>query len=94
MDTTIEQLAHICFRVNTMCWLGQFNQVNQVLLDMPITESTEILVGTLRFASAAREQLPDYAKVVNTVDAELERRGLDPKRILRGLYEGESTSSN
>lgn len=87
-ETPMEELVELCSRLNTLFWLGEFTQVNEMLVNMPMTERVEILSGTLRFSWCAKKDLPDYDKVVNTVYVELERRGYDPKRILHGLYEG------
>jgi hypothetical protein len=92
-ETPIEELTDLCGKLNKMFWTGQFAEVNQMLLDMPMSDRIEILVGTLRFSWCANQHLPDYAKVVNRVYAEVERRGYDPERLLRGLYEGQSASS-
>jgi hypothetical protein len=92
--TPVEELADMFTEINRMFWAGEFVKVNQLLLDMSMTEPTEVLVGRLRICSCASKDLPDFQLVVNRVDAELQRRGYDPKRLLRGLYESTGDNSN
>ncbi len=95
-ETTIEELTELFRKLDDLFWAGHFDVVNQILLDLDISSTRiEMLVGYMRYSSCAKDMLPDWKNVVNTVRDEVEKRGFDPNRIMRGLLdEGKRSSSN
>jgi hypothetical protein len=58
-----------------------------ILFDaLKMSDDSILLIGYLRATFSIRRQIPSWIDKRDTVSYELSRRGLDSKRLLRGLF--------
>ena len=64
-----------------------FTKVDEALATTDISSDIAILTGTIRFTSPLRNVLREWHPLRDRIKVELDRRGVDAERALRGLYE-------
>jgi len=82
------ELVRLCQEISDLYYAEKFDELNQMLVDVTCNPSNITgMCAQLRYASAAKEKLKDWKKIVNTAKDQLIIRDYDPNRILRGLDE-------
>lgn len=82
----LDNLSAIFVEIDKALYDSQFRLLGRALATISVELlSPQVLVTILRATAVAKDRVPDWSETVRKVREELDRRGLDGKKILRGI---------
>ena len=82
----VDNISDLFVEIDRALHSSHFRLLGQTIKAIPVDAmSPPILVSLLRATAAARTELPGWSQVLTDVRAVLERRGLDSRKLLRGV---------
>ncbi len=82
----VHHLAEIVSAIDREMSRERYSLLGRALAGLPVEFlSAHVLSTVLRVASPAKHLIPNWYALVDGVRASLSKRGIDPRRVLRGL---------
>lgn len=82
----LDNLSAIFVEIDRALYGSQFRLLGRALATVPVELlSAQVLVTILRATAVAKDRVPEWSETVRKVREELDRRGLDGTKILRGI---------
>jgi hypothetical protein len=86
-DWTDQQIQAEIMRLSAMAVAGQLDDLNAEFHDEPVSTTPVIeMITKLRTVFMLKHMLPKWYSYRDAARAELDRRGRDGAKVLRGLY--------
>lgn len=81
-----KELEPYYHEINKLMRDKDYESLNDILVDAPVEKiSTFLIVGLLRLTSSIKDNLPAWNALLSAAYQELDNRGIDANKTLRGL---------